>query len=133
MNAVSARPRTLHEVSRRAASGEQAFDQALREFLDAFYGDPANRRDALLTQPIRLSPLHDAYLAATAEHLASCYGIEVPAWTEAHGNGLKQPFFAGGLEATKAILTVQSPAAFRRRLLFVSKDALSRPRMAMLS
>jgi hypothetical protein len=33
-----------------------------------------------------------------------------------------------GLESLKAILTVESPAAFRRRLLFVGKDALDRPR-----
>ena len=32
------------------------------------------------------------------------------------------------LESLKAILTVESPVAFRRRLLFVGKDALDRPR-----
>ena len=46
-----------------------------------------------------------------------------------HGNALNRPFFAGGLNSLNAILTVESPAAFRRRLLFISKDALSRPRL----
>ena len=41
---------------------------------------------------------------------------------------VRRPFFAGELESLKALLTVQSPAAFRRRLLFVSSDALDRPR-----
>ncbi len=42
----SFRPRSLFEVSRRAAGGEQAFDPALREFLDVFYGEPAARGGA---------------------------------------------------------------------------------------
>jgi len=37
MTAESKRPRTLREVSRRVAAGEQAFDPAVREFLDVFY------------------------------------------------------------------------------------------------
>jgi hypothetical protein len=125
------RPRTLLEVSRRAkgANGE-AFDRATREFLDAFYADPAGRRAALEERPEALGAVQDAYLAAMAEHLARCFRLPVPDWSETHGNGLTRPFFAGGLEDLKAILTVESPTAFRRRLLFVSKDALSRPRLA---
>jgi hypothetical protein len=37
------------------------------------------------------------------------------------------PFFAGGLESLKAILLAESPSEFRRRLIFISADALSRP------
>jgi hypothetical protein len=33
-----------------------------------------------------------------------------------------------GLESLKTILTVESPAVFRRRRLFVGEDALDRPR-----
>jgi hypothetical protein len=39
-----------------------------------------------------------------------------------------RPFFAGGLEDLKATLLVESPVAFRRRMLFVGKDVLDRPR-----
>jgi hypothetical protein len=52
----------------------------------------------------------------------------MPARVDKHGRPLKRAFFAGGLESLKAILTVESPAALRRRLLFVGKDALGRPR-----
>jgi hypothetical protein len=55
--------------------------------------------------------------------------LPIPEWSETHGNGLHEPFFAGGLQSLKGVLTAESPTAFRRRLLFVSKDALSRPRM----
>lgn len=122
-------PHTLHEVSVRASNGEQAFDPALLEFLDHFYANPEHREASLSTQPVPLDDLRDAYLGATAEHLARRYDLDVPAWAETYGLALRRPFFAGGLESLKALLTVESPAAFRRRLLFVSKNALDRPRM----
>ncbi len=122
-------PHTLHEVSVRVSNGEQAFDPALREFLDHFYANPAEREASLTAQPLPLDDLRDAYLGAAAEHLARCYDLDVPVWAETHGLSLRRPFFAGGLESLKALLTVESPAAFRRRMLFVSKNALDRPRM----
>jgi hypothetical protein len=124
------RPRTLLEVAERAQQGEQAFDPALREFLDYFYANPKGRARAIAEAPPLLdNDVQDAYLAAVAEHLARCYDIDVPAWSETRGLTLQRPFFAGGLESLKAVLTVESPTAFRRRMLFVSKDALSRPLM----
>ncbi|HSU05598.1 MAG TPA: hypothetical protein VLI93_08495 [Acetobacteraceae bacterium] len=123
------RPRTLVEVSHRAVRGEQEFDPAMREFLDSFYGNPDMRADAIKDHPLPMDDLRDAYIAAVAEHLARSFGLPVPEWAETQGLDLKQPFFAGVLESLKAILTVESPMAFRRRMLFVSKDALSRPRM----
>jgi hypothetical protein len=123
------RPQTLHEVSLRTLRREQPFDPALREFLDTFYAKPEGRLDALRERPELIDAVHDAYLAAVAEHLARVFSLPVPEWSETHGFALSRPFFAGGLESLKAVLTVESPTAFRRRLLFVSKDALSRPRL----
>jgi hypothetical protein len=123
------RPATLLEVSRRVLAGA-AFDPAVREFCNVFYGRPERREEAIADRPLPIDALHDAYLAAVAEHLALSYGLDVPPWSETHGNGLKRPFFAGGLESLKARLFVESPTAFRRRMLFVSKDALFRPLQA---
>jgi hypothetical protein len=128
MSSLSQRPATLSEVSRRALAGQQAFDPAVREFLDEFYSHPSRRKAALQQEPELIEDVKDAYLAAVAEYLASNYGIEMPPWVDRHGRPLKRAFFAGGLESLKAILTVESPAAFRRRLLFVGLDALDRPR-----
>jgi hypothetical protein len=128
MSDLSKRPGTLADLSRRVLARQQAFDPALREFLDEFYSHPSRRQAALQDEPDLIEDVKDAYLAAVAEHLAACYGLEVPVWVDAHGRPLKRAFFAGGLESLKAILTVESPAAFRRRLLFVGKDALDRPR-----
>jgi hypothetical protein len=120
----------LLDVSRRAQADSRAFDLAVREFLDSFYADPASRCAAIEQRPEPIDALYDAYLAAVAEHLARSFHLPVPEWSEMHGNALTRPFFAGALESLMAILTVESPAAFRRRLIFVSKDALSRPRRA---
>jgi hypothetical protein len=125
---VSARPRSLHEVARRVSSGEQGFDTALREFLDSYYANPEQRTAAIGQQPQSLDALHDAYIAAVAEHLARSHDLEIPSWAENQGLQLSKPFFAGKLEGLKARLAVESPTAFRRRMLFVSKDALFRPR-----
>jgi hypothetical protein len=105
------------------------FDPSLREFLDSFYANPGSRQQAIEERPISIDAVHDAYVAAVAEHLARAHGLSIPEWSEIHGNGLREPFFAGGLQSLKGVLTAESPTAFRRRLLFVSKDALSRPRI----
>jgi hypothetical protein len=129
MSLFDKKPATLNEVVRRAKAGEQKFDPSLREFLDWFYTNPHARREAIEERPASIDAVHDAYAAAVAEHLARVYGLQIPEWTEVHGNGLREPFFAGGLQSLKGVLVAESPTAFRRRLLFVSKDALSRPRM----
>ncbi|PIT02713.1 hypothetical protein TSA1_19605 [Bradyrhizobium nitroreducens] len=129
MSLFSKKPATLSDVVRRVRAGEQKFDPSLREFLDWFYMNPHARQQAIEERPASIDPVHDAYAAAVAEHLARVYGLQIPEWTEVHGNELREPFFAGGLQSLKGVLVAESPTAFRRRLLFVSKDALSRPRM----
>ena len=129
MNLFGRKTNSLAEVVRRVKAGEQKFDPSLREFLDSFYANADARQRAIEEQPDSIDAVHDAYVAAVAEHLARVYGLSIPEWSETHGNGLHEPFFAGGLQSLKGVLTAESPTAFRRRLLFVSKDALSRPRM----
>ena len=70
----------------------------------------------------------DAYLAAVAEHLALRNDLAVPEWAGAKCRFLKRPFYPCGLESLKATLLVESPIAFRRRLIFVGADPLYRPR-----
>jgi len=129
MKLLDKKPGSLAEVVRRVRAGEQKFDPSLREFLDSFYANSDSRQQAIEERPTSIDALHDAYVAAVAEHLARVYRLQIPVWSETHGNGLHEPFFAGGLQSLKGILVAESPTAFRRRLLFVSKDALSRPRM----
>lgn len=125
----SRRPGSLREVSDIAAQHEGSFDGLLREFMDEFYMHEDEMRDSTREEPGKLDPVKDAYLAALAEHLSTQYGLPYPSWASCPDRFLHEPFFAGGLENLKAILLVESPAAFRRRMIFIDRDALSSPRM----
>ena len=122
------RPHSIAQIAAYAADGAQEFDPAVREFLDQWQLMSRDQRCAALeAEPQRLGRVKDAYLAAVAEHLALSGRLPVPGWTEQADRFLSEPFFAGGLESLKAILLVESPLAFRRRLIFISADGLSRP------
>jgi hypothetical protein len=127
------RPQSISEIAKRAVHGLQPFDPSVAEFLDQWQTmSGPERRHAITTEPAEITSVKDAYLAALAEHLAREAGYDVPAWTEKPARFLEEPFFAGGLESLKAILLVESPPAFRRRLIFISADALSRPDRAAI-
>jgi len=124
------RPKTLAEVAQLALNGE-SFDRCLANFLDEFYASP--EADALADTPPSLAPtlgesgqVQDAYLAATAEELARAHRFSVPAWVAAETRKLHHPWFASPLAALRAVLLLESPAAFRARNLFVSENALTR-------
>ena len=124
------RPKTLAEVAVLAMQGD-SFDRCLANFLDEFYAAP--NAAALVDMPVLLAPLfseigrvQDAYLAATAEELARAFAFRVPPWVADETRQLHRPWFASPLAALRAVLLLESPAAFRSRNLFVSEDALSR-------
>ena len=120
------RPQTIEEVAHRSRYQMATFDQHLAEFLDEFYLHPNERQNRLLAEPEPLSAIADAYLAASTEYLADCYGLATPPWCYQPKRFLETPHFSGGLENMKAMLLAESPLAFRRRMIFVSEDALDR-------
>jgi hypothetical protein len=122
------RPKKISEIADRAAGGTQPFDMAVREFLDSWQNlSPDQKKIALADEPILVSQIQDAYLAALAEHLALSEKLVTPPWVENNARFLREPFFAGGLESLKPALLVESPLAFRRRQIFIGTEALSRP------
>ena len=123
---ITKRPQTIADVAQRSREQMASFDQHLAEFLDEFYLHPDHRQKRLLPEPGPLSAVADAYLAATAEYLADCYGLTTPPWCYQPKRFLETPHFSGGLENMKAMLLAESPLAFRRRMIFVSEDALDR-------
>lgn len=128
--ASSRRPHSLKEVVQWGlALGDM--DSFLREFLDEFYSTPSleKRQNMLEEEPPLVEELRtNAYLAAVAEHLARQDHLIPPQWVSAEVRFLKRPFFPCGLESLKATLLVESPNAFRRRLIFVGAEPLYRPR-----
>lgn len=124
------RPTSLADVAARAAGGD-SFDRCLANFLDAFYAAPSAA--ALSEPPALLAPsdpvtgaIRDAYLAATAEELARRLNVPSPEWVQGEDRRLHRPWFASPLSSLRAVLLLESPAAFRSRNLFVSDNALSR-------
>lgn len=124
------RPKTLGEVARLTLDGD-SFDRCIANFLDEFYAAP--NAEALADTPPLIAPklgesgrVQDAYLAATAEELARAHQLSVPSWTAAEERSLHRPWFASSLAALRAVLLLESPAAFRARNLFVSENALTR-------
>ena len=130
LHAALRRPRSLKEVAQWGRElGD--IDGFLREFLDEFYAlrNQAERTAMLLDEPpLSADARANAYFAAVAEHLALRNRLVVPDWTGKAARFLKRPFFPCGLESLKATLLVESPIAFRRRMIFVGADPLYRPR-----
>jgi hypothetical protein len=124
------RPSSLFQVAQGTLGGDD-FDRCLANFLDGYYASP--NVEALSPEPELLAPrlgelgqVQDAYLAATAEHLACLHGFTIPAWTMSDERKLNRPWFASGLGALRALLLLESPTAFRSRNLFISENALTR-------
>lgn len=124
------RPHTLAEVARRALAGEDAYDRALREFLDHFYLHPEQRQAGIDPEPSPLpDPREHAALGGVAEHLARRWGLAIPDWVEHPSRFLDRAWFTTEIEDLKAMLLAQSPLAFRRRLIFTEAEPLRRARM----
>lgn len=124
---MTPRPHSLAEVARRTAEGE-AFDFELADFLHEFQlrGDAAMllEEPALLQEQLPSKALEDAYLAAVAVSLASGARLPVPEWTRDARRVLREPWFASPGRHMRALLLVESPAAFRERNLFVTANAI---------
>ena len=127
------RPATLAEVARRTLDQSQDFNSAMREFLDSFYmADKQDRSAMLAQQPDRLPDVREqAFLGAVAEHLARRWGCAIPAWSNDPDRFLTQPYFTTPIEDLKAMHLVQSPLAFRRRMIFTEAVPLRRARMPL--
>lgn len=74
--------------------------------------------DAVEAPPAGLSVYLANTVAAMVEHVCAASGVNPPAWTR-EILPLAQPVFGSGLASLRLHLLVNSPAAFRRRNLFV--------------
>jgi len=127
------RPDSLSEVASRIRAGEEP-RIAIGEFLDAYYAaDPGDRPQYLAEEPESVSlpdswltQVTDAYLSAVAEALAYRDKFVAPSWIFQSKFFLDRPWFASSIDGLRPLLIMESPVFFRRRNLFVSKNALSR-------
>src|SRR5712675_3575219 len=128
-----ARPQTLAEVAKIARTQATDFAMALDEFVDEFYldhPDKAAQQQRLDPVPDVVGNAHiDAWIGAAGEHLAQRWGLRVPAWTQRPEHfALEKPVFMPDSRALRGVLIVESPPAFRSRLLFTRIEPLDRAR-----
>jgi hypothetical protein len=126
------RPQTLADVAEIARQNSSDFPVALDEFVDEFYLDHPDkmaqqrRLDAI---PPSANPLIDAWIGAAGEHLAQRWGLRVPNWTQRDLHfALQEPVFLPSDVALRGIVIVESPPAFRSRLIFTRAEPLARAR-----
>ncbi len=119
---------SLALVADRVRAGEE-LRFAVRELLDEFKLLPRVdlRERAIATRPAPTGdPRADAYLGALAEHLAVVNGLDRPGWTTEPERFLERFWFPHLLPAFRPLAIAQSPAAFRRRGIFIAAGALDR-------
>jgi hypothetical protein len=118
---------TLAGVAERVRGGED-LRFAVRELLDEFAlrGRDELRLLAIAGEPTRVDPHVDAYLGALAEHLARTHGLDIPAWAYQEDRALDHMWFPGVAPGFRPTALRESPAAFRRRGIFIARGALTR-------
>ena len=119
---------SLAGVATRVIDGDD-FLVAVRELLDEFIllSTDAQRRRAIEAEPPETGDRrHDAYLGALGEHLALTSGLDRPEWTLAECRFLDTFWFQSNVAGFRALAIAESPAAFRRRGIFVAAGSLRR-------
>jgi hypothetical protein len=94
-----ARPQSLAQVAAVARAHQSDFAMALDEFVDEFYLDHGNKpaqqsRIDAVPEPVGDARI-DAWIGATAEHLAQRRGLRVPSWPRRpEHDALERPVFS---------------------------------------
>jgi len=123
-------PKSLKEVGERVTLHGEGYQSAMKEFIDYLIRDLKMKgaRTGNLVYPIEVSAyeeeppevpreLHRVHLAGMCEHLANLSARQPPDWCLRQEFFLQEPVFIGGPAGMKTKL-VETPAAFRKRLLF---------------
>jgi hypothetical protein len=119
---------SLAAAADRVRAGED-MRFAVRELLDEFALLPRRdlRERAISDRPRRTGDQRaDAYLGALAEHLAAEHGLGRPPWAIEPERFLERFWFPSDVRGFRATAIAQSPAAFRRRGIFIARGALQR-------
>ena len=106
---------------------ERAF-RTIFQLLDDFRSiDPDLQSELVREEPdLTGDPRFDAFLAATVEHLTFHASIPVPQWATERDALLPWFWFPSPFETTRMRALVESPAAFRRRGIFIEQSDLYR-------
>ncbi|MBL0407762.1 hypothetical protein JKG68_28045 [Microvirga aerilata] len=125
---LRSKPKSLADVAAMAREDSDCFRLASGEFLQAFYLEKDKAVQQAMLDPVPIptgDSKDDAWLGAIGEHLAQRWDLEVPPWTQ-------EVTFIGGQTLSfwpdealaRDIQIVETPPAFRRRLLFTYAEPL---------
>lgn len=131
MEAAPYVPISLADVSfyiRRQPDDERWAFRLCLEFLDEYRAAPPAARTRLLEThpPPTGSKRWDAFLGALAEHLAFHDHLPVPEWAQKPDRFLDSSWFLLDLPSVRPSAIAESPAAFRRRAIWITAEALDR-------
>jgi transcriptional regulator with XRE-family HTH domain len=104
--------------------GADAWPIHLMNFVDAFQ----RNQDQTMIHAAPVAALDQrirCLMTSTVEHLCMESNTKRPSWTAGIGR-LENPWFVSGMENLKAMALMESPAAFRKRNIFVLADFLQR-------
>lgn len=120
-------PSTLAGCAQLVAVGED-IRVTVREFLDdwALARDDADRMARVTAEPALVDPHADAYLAALAEHVCVSANLPGPPWAVKTERFLESWWWPSSTPGLAAIALAESPAAFRRRGIFIGATTLHR-------
>lgn len=106
----------------------EPFPFPVKEFLDEVTFMSGPQMQHAISEPPQLTgdARHDAYLGALAEHLAALNQLERPLWSVESARFLDKFWFVSAVKGFRPLALVESPAAFRRRGIFVSAGSLTR-------
>jgi hypothetical protein len=118
---------TLAHVADRIAEGTDP-RVGMREFLDELAIRPTRelRLAAVAQEPRRVGERSDALLAALAEHVALREDEPPPRWALEADRFLDRMWFVSPTAAFRATQLRESPAAFRRRGIYLARSTLHR-------
>ncbi len=120
-------PVTLAGTARRIVEGA-SLREAAADFLDdlRFARDSQDAAERIREEPLPVDRHTDAYLAALGEHVAAAREIAAPPWTRRSTRFLDHFWWPSSTQALHAQALVESPAAFRRRGIFIGRTTLQR-------
>lgn len=115
---------TLDEIKSAMIAGGERWYVPFMDFVDDFRR--TKHHLDLFVSPLKLNhPMYNALLASTVEYLCDEQGSDAPEWVW-DVPSLKEPWFVAGIENLKALGIAQSHVFYRRRLIFVLENFLSR-------
>jgi hypothetical protein len=121
-------PRSLAQVADCIRGHPDWYMSAMVKFQDAFFGEESKDIQQAMLDPVPLSTgdrKNDTWIGAVGEHLAQRWNLLVPPWTQdEYFMGGAKPYFRSEGRTARLIEMVETPPAFRRRLLFSGVEPL---------